>query len=119
MTCALPSAIAAPSVESLRGHLGDTAPAEAVSVDQRRAKCAIYFMPGGRIELPRVLPQRILRRCARRSRRHNSAASGGLGVSGCVPYQVPIRTHRTARGRLKALVIPGVRWERMVWCTAP
>src|SRR5262245_30278469 len=30
--------------------------------DHRRAKCAIYFMPGGRLELPRPCGQRILSR---------------------------------------------------------
>jgi hypothetical protein len=94
-------AIAAPTPESSSGTLwGHRARRGRLRDDQRRAKCAIYFMPGGRLELPRPCGQRILRspvksdwahsvasmvnsRSALTAQRRPSVADGSTSVSSC------------------------------------
>jgi hypothetical protein len=54
-------AIATPSVQRTSGTLwGHRAGRCRLRGDHRRAKCAIHFMSGGRLELPRAFTQRIL-----------------------------------------------------------
>jgi hypothetical protein len=54
-----------PSLHPRRIHFGDTLGHRArrgrLRDDRRRAKCVIYLMPGGRLELPRPCGQRLLR----------------------------------------------------------
>jgi hypothetical protein len=71
-----------PTSESTSGTFwGHRARRGRLRSDHRRAKCAIYFMPGGRLELPRPCGQRILSRVG--SGRGDPAGANGTESRTC------------------------------------